>query len=96
MVYLSTHFSPDAADIRRKWLVDHSARLIAIYNGMEGYTVSLAHYAKEQHLQMMLYPFPKLTRAEVRPYPLNLIHYAAMTATVAIERLDQHSKGNTA
>ena len=70
---LSTHYNPDVSDIRAKWLVDHSARLIAIYNGMEGYTGSLVHYAKEQHLQMMLYPFPMITRTEARPYPLNLI-----------------------
>ena len=70
---LSTHYSTDASDIRAKWLVDHSARLIAIYNGMEGYTGSLVRYAEELHLQIELYPFPKITRNEARPYPLNLI-----------------------
>ena len=28
---------------------------------------------REQHLQIELYPFPKITRTEARPYPLNLI-----------------------
>lgn len=53
--------------------MDHSAWLIAIYNGMDGYTGSLVRYAREQHLQIELYPFPKITRSEVLPYPLNLI-----------------------
>ena len=70
---LSTHYSPNISDARGKWLVDHSARLIAVYNGMEGYTGSLVRYAKEKHLQIELYPFPKITRTEARPYPLNLI-----------------------
>ena len=70
---LSTHYSPEASEARGKWLVDHSARLIAIYNGMDGYTGSLVRYAKEKHLQIELYPFPKITRTEARPYPLNLI-----------------------
>lgn len=71
--HLSTHYTPEASESRGKWLVDHSARLIAIYNGMDGYTGSLVRYAKEKHLQMMLYPFPKITRVKARPYPLNLI-----------------------
>lgn len=70
---LSTHYSPEASEARGKWLVDHSARLIAIYNGMDGYTGSLVRYAKEKHLQIELYPFPKITRTEARPYHLNLI-----------------------
>jgi len=70
---LSTHYSPNISEARGKWLVDHSARLIAVYNGMEGYTGSLVRYAKEKHLKIVLYPFPKITRNEARPYPLNLI-----------------------
>lgn len=71
--HLSTHHSPNASEVRGRWLVDHSARLIAIYNGSEGYTGSIVRYAKAQNLQIMLFPFPKITRSEARPFPLNLI-----------------------
>lgn len=56
------------------WMVGHSSRLIAIYNGSKGYTGDFITYAKEQGLSVVLYPFPRVVRGAVqRPYPLNLL-----------------------
>lgn len=55
-------------------MVDHSSRLIAIYNGTKGYTGAFVEYAMSQGLKIDLYPFPRMNRGgSARPYPLNLI-----------------------
>ena len=55
-------------------IVDHSSRMIAIYNGTKGFTGAFVDYAPTQGLETILYPFPRLnTGSSPRPYPLNLI-----------------------
>lgn len=71
---ISQRYAPDAINNRLYWIVDHSSRLIAIYNGTRGYTGSFVDYAQTQGLETILYPFPRMnTGASPRPYPLNLI-----------------------
>lgn len=71
---ISQRYTPDAINNRLYWIVDHSSRLIAIYNGTKGYTGSFVNYAQAQGLETILYPFPRMnTGASPRPYPLNLI-----------------------
>ena len=71
---ISQRYTPDAINNRLYWIVDHSSRLIAIYNGTKGYTGSFVDYAQTQRLETTLYPFPRMnTGASPRPYPLNLI-----------------------
>ena len=71
---ISQRYAPDAINNRLYWIVDHSSRLIAIYNGTKGYTGSFVDYAQTQGLETTLYPFPRMnTGASPRPYPLNLI-----------------------
>ena len=71
---ISPHYAPNAIKQRLYWIVDHSARLIAIHNGTGGYTGAFVDYAQTQALETILYPFPRMkTGASPRPYPLNLI-----------------------
>ena len=73
---ISTRYTPDALTERNRWMADHAARLIGIYNGTEGHTGHLIKYAGQQGLEMCLYPFPKVTAepaAVSRGYPLNLL-----------------------
>ena len=71
---ISQGYAPDAINNRLYRIVDHSSRLIAIYNGTKGYTGSFVDYAQTQGLETTLYPFPRMnTGASPRPYPLNLI-----------------------
>ena len=71
---ISKRYAPDAINNRLYWMVDHSSRLIAIYNGTKGYTGAFVDYAVSQGLKIDLYPFPRMNKgASTRPYPLNLI-----------------------
>ena len=71
---ISQSYAPDAINNRLYWMVDHSSRLIAIYNGTKGYTGAFVDYAQTQGLETILYPFPRMnTGVSPRPYPLNLI-----------------------
>lgn len=71
---ISQRYAPDAINNRLYWMVDHSSRLIAIYNGTKGYTGAFVDYAVSQGLKIDLYPFPRMNKgASTRPYPLNLI-----------------------
>lgn len=83
---LAPRYTSDASQNQGKWLVNHSARLIAIYNGLEGYTGALVKYARAQGLQTVLYPFPKNTRTENRPYPLNLLDEIMATETYLMSK----------
>jgi len=49
-VVISASFAPDAFERRNRFLVDHSSRLIAFYNGEEGGTHRLIQYAHESGL----------------------------------------------
>ena len=72
---ISEYYTQEAMTNRNRWMVDHAARLIGIYNGTEGYTGDLVHYALEQKITVSLYPFPKITTGSSteRAYPLNLL-----------------------
>ena len=71
---MSKVYSPDSINARINWMVDHSARLIAVYNGTKGYTGAFVDYAMSRGIELVLYPFPRLRkRSSARPYPLNLI-----------------------
>ena len=71
---ISQRYAPDAINNRLYWIVDHSSRLIAIYNGSKGYTGTFVDYAQTQGLETIQYPFPRMnTGTSPRPYPLNLI-----------------------
>ena len=45
---LSDHFSPGIYQKRNQWLVNHSSRLIAVYNGERSGTENTIEYAQEQ------------------------------------------------
>ena len=84
---ISQRYTPDAINNRLYWIVDHSSRLIAIYNGTKGYTGSFVDYAQTQGLETTLYPFPRMsTGASPRPYPLNLIDEIMESATYLSSR----------
>lgn len=70
---LYTHYNPAGINSRINWMVEHSSRLIAIYNGSKGYTGSFVDYAKQQGLEVVLYPFPRVVNSSPRAYPLNLL-----------------------
>lgn len=46
--FISPGFSIDAYQRRNEWMVDHSSRVIAVYNGEEGGTRNTILYAKRQ------------------------------------------------
>lgn len=45
---LSDRYSPDVYQKRNQWLVNHSSRLIAVYNGSHSGTGNTIKYAREQ------------------------------------------------
>ena len=83
--YTSQNYSPDIFEKRNKWMVDHSTRLIAFYNGEDGGTKDMISYAEDCGVDVVKgldEPKPrKKSKTEkpekpekpVRPYPLNLI-----------------------
>lgn len=70
---LYQHYNPAGINWRINWMVEHSSRLIAIYNGSAGYTGSFVDYAKAQGLEVVLYPFPRVVNSSPRAYPVNLL-----------------------
>lgn len=48
--FICPHYSRSCFQIRNVWLVDHSARVIAVYNGQSGGTRNTLQYAKKQGL----------------------------------------------
>lgn len=41
---------------RNEWMVNHSARVIAVYNGQSGGTRNTIHYARKQNVPVILLP----------------------------------------
>lgn len=70
---LYPHYNPAGINSRINWMVEHSSRLITIYNGSKGYTGSFVEYAQAQGLEVVLYPFPRVVNSSPRAYPLNLL-----------------------
>ena len=51
---------------RNEWMVDHSSRLIAIYNGTPGGTRNTIEYAKQKKLEIAIYdPDDETARAAI-------------------------------
>ena len=84
---MSQSYNPGAINARINWMVDHSSRLIAIYNGTKGYTGAFVEYAMTQGLKIDLYPFPRMNKGtSTRPYPLNLIDEVMNSPTYLTSR----------
>lgn len=84
---MSQSYNPGAINARINWMVDHSSRLIAIYNGTKGYTGAFVEYAMAQGLKIDLYPFPRMNKGtSTRPYPLNLIDEVMNSPTYLTSR----------
>lgn len=48
-------FSMASYQIRNEWMVDHSARVIAIYNGASGGTAKTIHYAQRNGIDVQIF-----------------------------------------
>lgn len=51
--YICTGYSPACFQIRNEWMVDRSARVIAVYNGTSGGTCNTLKYAAAQGLSIV-------------------------------------------
>lgn len=51
--YISKKYDASVFSERNKWMVDHSARVIAFYNGAEGGTKDMLVYAKTQGIEIV-------------------------------------------
>ena len=52
--YISKNYDPSVFSRRNIWLVDHSAKVIAYYNGAEGGTKETLNYAKNQGIEIVV------------------------------------------
>lgn len=50
--YVCEHYSRQCFQIRNAWMVDHSARVIAAYNGESGGTRNTVRYAKNKNVEV--------------------------------------------
>ena len=94
--YISRTYDPEVFHSRNVWMVDHSARLIAYYNGASSGARDTIEYAQTRGVELVVggeqspvrepiaadtsTPTPN-TADELRPYPLNLLD-AVMGAVV--------------
>lgn len=51
--FVGKRYSPDIFQRRNEWMVDHSARLIAVYNGAPGGTRNTIEYAKAKNVHIV-------------------------------------------
>ncbi len=51
--YICPQYSKGCFQIRNKWLVDHSARVIAVFNGQPSGTKNTIDYAMSQHIPVV-------------------------------------------
>ena len=51
--YICPRYSPDCFQIRNQWMVDRSARIIAVYNGARGGTQNTLKYAAAQGVSII-------------------------------------------
>ena len=54
VVYVSRHYYSGCFQVRNEWMVDHSHRLIAVYNGEAGGTRNTITYAKRNSHQIIV------------------------------------------
>lgn len=52
--YICPGYSRDAFQRRNEWMVDHSARVIAVYNGEPGGTRNTIAYAKNAQIEVLM------------------------------------------
>ena len=52
--YIMPHYSRGCFQIRNKWMVDRSSRLIAVYNGMRGGTRNTIEYAERRGISIVM------------------------------------------
>lgn len=80
--YISRRYDASVFSMRNTWMVDHSARVIAFYNGAEGSTKELLDYANAQGVETIVGGETACEKAAAvqaepaasgRPYPLNLL-----------------------
>ena len=50
--YVCEHYSRQCFQIRNIWMVDHSARVIAVYNGESGGTKNTIRYAEDKKVEI--------------------------------------------
>jgi len=55
VVNVSNHYHQDVFQQRNQWMVDHSARLIAYYNGMDGGTKNTIDYAIQKNIDVIVW-----------------------------------------
>jgi len=55
--HVSMSFSRDCYQCRNEWMVDHSSRLIAVYNGAKGGTKNTIDYAMRRGITIVLIDF---------------------------------------
>lgn len=48
--YISPYYSPDCFKLRNVWMVNHSSRVIAVYNGKTGGTKNTINYANNNNV----------------------------------------------
>ena len=46
------YFTYAAFQVRNRWMVDHSSRIIAVYNGSTGGTYNTLQYARRRHIEI--------------------------------------------
>lgn len=51
---ISTHYSPDCFKLRNEWMVNHSSRVIAVYNGKSGGTRNTINYANNNNVPVRI------------------------------------------
>lgn len=67
-------FQQEAFDLRNKWLVDHSSRIIAFFNGSSGGAFNTLEYAVSEGLEHIEYETERQRENKlVLPYPQNLL-----------------------
>ncbi len=53
VTYICEHASRSCYQIRNEWMVDHSSRVIAAYNGEKGGTRNTIVYAKRKDIEVI-------------------------------------------
>lgn len=52
--YISDKYTPSCFRIRNEWMVNHSNRVISVYNGKAGGTRNTINYAKAKHVPVFI------------------------------------------
>lgn len=50
--YINENYFPACFQVRNEWLVDHSSRVIAVFNGKKGGTKNTVDYAKRRGVEV--------------------------------------------